>query len=66
MRIPKQYRDFVKAARAAGWREEQRKDSIVFYPTDGSRPIPVHNSPGSKGPTIANARAQFRRAGLDV
>lgn len=54
----------IKAIAAAGWSYRPCKHGLYVYPADRTvRPITVAGSPGEFR-SLANTRAQLRRAGL--
>jgi hypothetical protein len=64
VKVPKEVRPLVQAAREAGWGERESRHGLVLYPPEG-RPIAIHRSV-RPGRTLANMRAVLRARGLDV
>lgn len=63
----KQYDELVQAAWNAGWFVEKKKSGhFACYPEDETKDIVVIPGTGSDHRGPANARAQFRRSGLNV
>lgn len=50
-----------------GWRIERRvgRGHDKWWPPDAPTPVSIASSPG-RGRSMANTRAQLRRAGLDI
>lgn len=63
--ISKEYRPFLDAARAAGWKVTLTSNNHVRWaPPDGSRPFTTGLTMSGRG--VKATRARFRKAGLDV
>jgi hypothetical protein len=57
----------VEAAWKQGWWcERGGKNYIKCYPSDGSRMIPIQNTPSNPRRAKANKAAAMRRAGLSI